>query len=70
MGIPLIQGAVGQEGVLYACVYIVVFQALLWSHGIVTVKGGIKARSSVMMAAPHYVQDESRVMFVIYDEGN
>ena len=36
----------------------------------VTVKGGIKARSSVMMAAPHYVQDESRVMFVIYDEGN
>lgn len=43
MGIPLIQGAVGQEGVLYACVYIVVFQALLWSHGIVTVKGSIKS---------------------------
>ncbi len=34
----------------------------------VTVKGGIGSKSSVMMAAPHYVQGESRVMFVIYDE--
>lgn len=34
----------------------------------VTVKGGIGAKSSVMMAAPHYVPDESKVMFVIYDE--
>ena len=42
MGIPLIEGAVGSEGVLYACVYVVVFQAILWSHGIVTIKGGIK----------------------------
>ncbi len=42
MGIPLIEGAVGQEGVLYACVYLVVFQAILWSHGVITVKGGIK----------------------------
>lgn len=42
MGIPLIEGAVGGEGVLYACVYLVVFQAILWSHGVVTIKGGIK----------------------------
>ncbi len=34
----------------------------------VTVKGGIGAKSSVMMAAPHFVRGESRVMFVIYDE--
>lgn len=43
MGIPLIQGAVGQEGVLYSCVYLVVFQAILWSHGVMTIKGGIKS---------------------------
>lgn len=42
MGIPLIEGAVGSEGVLYACIYVVVFQAILWSHGVVTIKGGIK----------------------------
>lgn len=40
MGIPLIQGAVGGEGVLYACIYLLVFQALMWSHGVVTIKGG------------------------------
>lgn len=34
----------------------------------VTVKGGISAKSSVMMAAPHFDPDESKVMFVIYDE--
>ena len=42
MGIPLIEGAVGKEGVLYACIYVVAFQAILWSHGVVTIKGGIK----------------------------
>ncbi len=42
MGIPLIEGAVGKEGVLYACVYLVVLQAVLWSHGIVTMKGGFR----------------------------
>ena len=42
MGIPLIQGAVGSEGVLYASIYVVVFQAILWSHGVVTIKGGIR----------------------------
>ena len=43
MGIPLIQGAVGDEGVLYACVYLVFFQAIMWSHGVVTIKGGLKS---------------------------
>ena len=42
MGIPLIEGTVGKEGVLYACVYMVVFQAILWSHGVLTIKGGFK----------------------------
>lgn len=42
MGIPLIQGAVGSEGVLYTSIYVVVFQAILWSHGVVTIKGGIR----------------------------
>ena len=43
MGIPLIEGTVGQDGVIYACVYLIVFQAILWSHGVVTVKGGLKS---------------------------
>ncbi len=43
MGIPLIQGAVGNDGVLYACVYLVFFQAIMWSHGVVTIKGGLKS---------------------------
>lgn len=42
MGIPLIEGAVGKEGVLYASIYVVVFQAILWSHGVMTIKGGLK----------------------------
>ncbi len=42
MGIPLIAGVVGSEGVLYASVYMVVFQALIWSHGVVCIKGGLK----------------------------
>ncbi len=43
MGIPLISGVVGGEGVLYASVYMVVFQALIWSHGVVTLKGSVKS---------------------------
>ena len=43
MGIPLIEGAVGSEGVLYASVFLVVFQALIWSHGIITLKGSVKS---------------------------
>jgi len=42
MGIPLIAGAVGGEGVLYASVFLVVFQALIWSHGVIALKGGFK----------------------------
>ena len=43
MGIPLIEGAIGPEGVLYASAYLVVFQAILWSHGVATVKGSFKS---------------------------
>ena len=43
MGIPLIEGVVGSEGVLYTSVFLVVFQALIWSHGIVTLKGSLKS---------------------------
>ena len=42
MGIPLISGVIGNEGVLYACIYIVVFQAMMWSHGVITIKGGMQ----------------------------
>ena len=43
MGIPLVEGVVGSEGVLYVSIYIVVFTALMWSHGVVTIKGSAKA---------------------------
>lgn len=43
MGIPLVEGVVGSEGILYVSVYLVVFNAIMWSHGAVTIKGDIKA---------------------------
>lgn len=37
MGFPLIQAMYGSEGVLYASVYVTVFNILLWTVGIVYV---------------------------------
>lgn len=38
MGIPLIEGVLGAEGVLYATVYMIVFSVLVWSHGVVVMR--------------------------------
>lgn len=43
MGIPLVEGVVGSEGVLYVSVYLIVFTAIMWSHGVITIKGTAKA---------------------------
>ena len=39
IGIPLIQGVFGSEGVFYLTAYLTVFNLLLWTHGIITMSG-------------------------------
>lgn len=39
MGIPLINGIVGSEGVFYITAYLTVFNLLVWSHGVVMMTG-------------------------------
>lgn len=38
MGIPLIEGVLGAEGVVYATVYMIVFNVLVWSHGVIVMR--------------------------------
>lgn len=40
MGIPLVQAVVGQEGVVYASVFIAVFNVFAWTHGYGLMSGG------------------------------
>lgn len=39
IGIPLISGIYGEEGVLYLTAYITLFNFLVWTHGYMTMKG-------------------------------
>lgn len=39
MGIPLINSAFGSEGVFYLTGYITVFNLMLWTHGLLTMRG-------------------------------
>ncbi|MBR1864515.1 MAG: AEC family transporter [Ruminococcus sp.] len=39
IGIPLIRGIYGDEGVLYLTAYITLFNILVWTHGYMTMKG-------------------------------
>lgn len=38
IGIPLVQGVFGTEGVLYVTVYLTLFNILIWTHGITIIK--------------------------------
>lgn len=40
MGLPLAQAVMGEKGVIYASVYIVVFNVFVWTHGYMTMSGG------------------------------
>lgn len=40
MGIPLINGLYGEEGVFYLTAFYAVFNIAVWTHGIVMIKGG------------------------------
>ena len=39
LGIPLINGVFGSEGVLYLTAYVTLFNFLVWTHGLMTMKG-------------------------------
>lgn len=39
MCIPLINGIYGSEGVLYLTAYLTFFNVLIWTHGLMTMKG-------------------------------
>lgn len=44
MGIPLVNGTFGSEGVFYLTAYLTVFNLLFWTHGAVSVKGSASLR--------------------------
>ena len=39
IGLPLINGVIGQEGVFYMTAYLTVFNLLLWTHGVIVMGG-------------------------------
>lgn len=47
MGIPLIQGIFGSEGVFYVTAYITVFNVLCWTHGVILMTGRQTLKSSL-----------------------
>lgn len=49
MGIPLVNGFFGSEGVFYLTAYITLFNLVVWTHGMITVSGK-SDRKSVMKA--------------------
>ncbi len=49
MGIPLVNGIFGSEGVFYLTAYITVFNILVWTHGIVMIAGKQDKKSTVKM---------------------
>ncbi|MCR5121294.1 MAG: AEC family transporter [Ruminococcus sp.] len=47
IGIPLIRGIYGDEGVLYLTAYITLFNILVWTHGLMTMKESRDMKSFV-----------------------
>ena len=45
MGIPLIEGVFGSEGVFYASIMVIIFNIMFWSYGIAVVKGRFSKES-------------------------
>lgn len=43
MGLPLVQAVLGNQGVVYASIYIAVFNVFVWTHGFAMMSGGQKA---------------------------
>ncbi len=51
IGIPLIRGIYGDEGVLYLTAYITLFNVLVWTHGYMTMKESRDFKSFVKAAS-------------------
>ena len=51
MGVPLVQGIVGAEGVLFSSFFIVVFNVISWTYGY-TMMGGGKVRIKTLLMNP------------------
>lgn len=47
IGIPLMQGLYGSEGVFYLTAYLTVFNLFLWTHGVVVMTGRADLRSTL-----------------------
>lgn len=47
MGIPLIHGIFGSEGVFYVTAYITVFNVLCWTHGVILMTGRQTLKASI-----------------------
>lgn len=45
IGIPLVDGFFGEEGVFYLTAYITVFNLMVWTHGLITVSGKADKKS-------------------------
>lgn len=45
VGIPLIEGVFGSEGVFYATAYLTVFNMIVWTHGLIMMKGSFSKES-------------------------
>lgn len=49
MGIPLVNGIYGSEGVFYLTAFITIFNILIWTHGIITIVGKQNKRTTIKM---------------------
>ena len=52
MGIPLVQGIVGDTGVIYASFGVVVFNILCWTYGYSMMSGGAKMNLKTLLLNP------------------
>lgn len=55
MGIPLVQGLVGDKGVIYASFGVVVFNVLCWTYGYSMMSGGAKMNLKTLVLNPGVV---------------
>lgn len=52
MGMPLVQAVVGEEGVVYASVFIAVFNVFAWTHGFGLMSGGERSSLKKILLNP------------------
>lgn len=66
MGIPLIEGVLGAEGVIYATVYMIVFNVLVWSHGVIVIRNKFSPRDLLaVLKSPTMISIGVGLIFLI-----